>query len=228
MKLMYLLWGPAPDGALHSPAFHERLAAAGATALQVNVCDAEVAAAQLRISTYDEPVAAVVGVWSDADNGPITDVLGTVAERVNGWIVDEREPLATPRPPDGTRYDALANIALLRIPAELSRAQWLHNWQDLHTTVAIETQATFGYVQNTVVAAVTPGPRVDGLVEELFPMDAMTDQHSFWGSGGDDAELQRRAGRMMTSVATFGADRDLDVIPTSRYRYDLTAYSPRD
>ncbi|WP_181063333.1 EthD domain-containing protein [Nocardia nova] len=150
-------------------------------------------------------------------------MLSGVAERINGWIVAEREPLTTARPPDGTRYDALANIALLRIPKELSRAEWLHNWQDRHTTVAIETQATFGYVQNTVVAAVTPGPRVDALVEELFPMDALTDQHAFWGSGGDDAELQRRAGRMMAGVATFGADRDLDVIPTSRYRYDLTA-----
>ncbi len=222
MKLMYLLWGPVSAEALHDPAFHRRLAAAGATALQLNICDADVAAAQLRISSYHEPVAAVVGVWSEADNGPITDVLNTVAERVDGWIVDEREPLPTPRPPDGTRYDALANIALLRIPAELSREQWLRNWHDRHTTVAIETQATFGYVQNTVVAAVTPGQRVDGLVEELFPMAAMTDQHAFWGSDGDDAELRRRAERMMASVATFGADRDLDVIPTSRYRYDLT------
>jgi hypothetical protein len=223
MKLMYALWGPDLAYILHAPDFHRRLAAAGATELQVNIGDADVAAAQLRVSTYDEPVAAIVAVWSEGQNGPITDVLSGVAERINGWIVEEREPLTTARPPDGTRYDALANIALLRIPKELSRAEWLHNWQDRHTTVAIETQATFGYVQNTVVAAVTPGPRVDALVEELFPMDAMTDQHAFWGSGGDEAELQRRAGRMMASVATFGADRDLDVIPTSRYRYDLTA-----
>ncbi|AHH16029.1 hypothetical protein NONO_c12220 [Nocardia nova SH22a] len=221
MKLMYLLWGPRTADALHAPALHRRLAAAGATALQLNVCDADVAAAQLRISTYDEPVAAVAAVWCETDNGPITDALGAVAERVQGWIVEEREPLHTPRPADGTRYDALANIALLRIPDELSREEWLRNWHDRHTTVAIETQATFGYVQNTVVAAVTPGPRVDGLVEELFPMAAITDQHAFWGSGGDTAELRRRAERMMASVATFGADRDLDVIPTSRYRYDL-------
>ncbi|MEV5651493.1 hypothetical protein AB0L57_24860 [Nocardia sp. NPDC052254] len=221
MKLMYLLWGLESADALHAPALHRRLAAAGATDLQINVCDADVAAAQLRINTYDRPVAAVVSVWSEADNGPITEALNTVAERIDGWIVEEREPLHTPRPPDGTRYDALANIALLRIPAELNREQWLRNWHDRHTTVAIETQATFGYVQNTVVAAVTPGPRVDGLVEELFPMAAMTDQHAFWGSDGDAEELRRRGERMMASVATFGADRDLDVIPTSRYRYDL-------
>jgi hypothetical protein len=28
--------------------------------------------------------------------------------------------------------------------------------------------------------------------------------------------------RMMDSVTVFGADRDVDIIPTSRFRYDLT------
>ncbi|GAB2702138.1 hypothetical protein GCM10027089_25270 [Nocardia thraciensis] len=119
------------------------------------------------------------------------------------------------------RCDALANIALLRIPPSIERADWLRHWRDTHTAVAIETQATFGYVQNTVVAAITPGRRVDAVVEELLPMTAMTDQHAFWGSGGDDAELRRRAGRMLDSVNAFGAGQDLDVIPTSRYHYRL-------
>ncbi|WP_454197680.1 hypothetical protein [Nocardia sp. Marseille-Q1738] len=30
--------------------------------------------------------------------------------------------------------------------------------------------------------------------------------------------LARRVGRLMTSVAAFGGDRNLDVVPTSRYR----------
>ena len=84
------------------------------------------------------------------------------------------------------------------------------------------TQATFGYVQNVVVRAVTEdAPRVDALVEELFPSAAMTDMHAFYGSGGDDAELNDRFTRLMTSVARFGADRDLDLVPSSRYVYTL-------
>lgn len=223
MKLIYALWGPDLGSSLHSSELHSRLAAAGATAVQVNLGDADVADARIRMNTYDEPVAAVVSVWSESDNGPITDALNSVSSRINGWIVDEREPLIAPRPPDGARYDAVANIALLRIPEGLDREQWLRHWHDEHTSVAIETQATFGYVQNTVVSAVTPGPRVDGIVEELFPMASMTDWHAFWGSGGDNDELRRRAALMVESTSKFGADRNIDVIPTSRFRYDLTA-----
>ena len=53
-------------------------------------------------------------------------------------------------------------------------------------------------------------------------MDAMTSLHAFYGSGGDDAELQRRLERIMASVTSFGADRNLDSIPTSRYVFDLS------
>jgi len=222
MKLMYALWGSELGEALRSPQLHARLGAGGATELQVNISDADVAAAQLRLTTYDEPIDAIVSVWTDADNGPATEALSSVATRLNGWIVDERVPLTPPLTPSDVRCDAMANIALLRIPANLTREDWRRHWHDTHTAVAIETQATFGYVQNTVVAALTPGARVDALVEELFPMAAMTDPHAFWGSGGDDAELQRRMARMMDSVTAFGADRDVDIIPTSRFRYDLT------
>ena len=91
-----------------------------------------------------------------------------------------------------------------------------------HTPVAIRTQGTFGYVQNVVVRPVTgDAPRVDALVEELFATAAMSDIHAFYGSDGDDAELGRRMTDMMASVARFGADRDLDLVPTSRYAWDL-------
>ncbi|RDI42650.1 hypothetical protein [Nocardia mexicana] len=226
MKLMYALWGSNLDEVLHAQALHEQLASVGAESLQLNISDADVTAAQLRHSTYDNPVAAIVSIWTEADNGPITDALAAVSDGVNGWIVEERVPLEPPPTADGARCDALANIALLRIPPDIERTDWFGHWRDKHTAVAIETQATFGYVQNTVVAAITPGRRVDAVVEELFPMAAMTDQHAFWGSGGDDAELQRRIGRMMDSVNAFGVGQDLDVIPTSRYHYRL-ALSPR-
>ena len=49
----------------------------------------------------------------------------------------------------------------------------------------------------------------------------MHDIHAFYGSEGSDEELGRRMTRLMESVATMGADRDLDVVPTSRYVFDL-------
>ncbi|MFE3291412.1 hypothetical protein [Rhodococcus sp. NPDC059234] len=221
MKLMYALWGSRLADALRSDDLHRELAALGATELQVNIDDAEVAAAQLRLTTYEQPVGAVVSVWTPQAASAVTDVLSSVAERVAGWRVQESAPLPPPASADGVRTDALANIALLRIPAGMDRREWLRRWQDDHTSVAIETQATFGYVQNTVIESLTESAPVDALVEELFPMAAMTDPHAFYGSDGDDGELQRRVMRMMESIGSFGADTDVDVIPTSRYVYNL-------
>ncbi|WP_121253840.1 EthD domain-containing protein [Nocardioides ferulae] len=223
-KRMFVLWGAGLDERLRDGALHARLAERGASRLQVNVDDERVGGQALRITTFEEPVAAVVSVWTPAgppDDG-VAGLVAGVADRVAGWDVEERRPLEPPRVPDGERAEALANVALLRRPAELSREEWLHRWLVDHTPVAIRTQATSGYVQNVVLRAATPdAPRVDALVEELFPPAAAGDLHAFYGSGGDDAELQRRLAEMLASVARFGADRDLDVVATGRYRYEL-------
>jgi hypothetical protein len=111
----------------------------------------------------------------------------------------------------------LANIALLRRPAELDVATWLGRWQLNHTSVAVETQSTFGYTQNWVVRTLTPGaPDIAGIVEELFPIEAISDLHAFFGAA-DDAELQDRLGRMVASTSAFGANQNIDTVPTSRY-----------
>ncbi len=218
-KLMFLLWGERL--LVQDPDWHARLASAGVRRLQVNVDDEPVADA-LRLQTFEEPVRAVVSVWTDAEVADAVAAVEEVAPRVVGWVVDERRPLDPPESADGTRADALANVAILRRPEELGRDEWLARWLEHHTPVAIETQATFGYLQNVAVEPVTPdAPRVDALVEELFPPVAIHDMHAFYGSGGDDAELSRRMTRLMESVATFGADRDLDLVPTSRYLYAL-------
>ena len=60
------------------------------------------------------------------------------------------------------------------------------------------------------------GYDVAGIVEELFPSEALTDVHAFFDAP-DDAELARRMGLMAESTARFGADRTLDLVPTSRY-----------
>ncbi|MFF2551132.1 hypothetical protein ACFVUS_09025 [Nocardia sp. NPDC058058] len=221
MKLMYALWGADLDERLHAAELRHRLADIGATEFQINVRDSDVAAAQVKHSTYDRPIDAIVSVRTRGGHEPVTAALGSVADEVNGWTVDERTPIVPPKVGNGERTDALANFALLRIPAELTRGEWLHRWHDLHTPVAIDTQDTFGYVQNTVLEQITPGKPVDALVEELFPMAAMTSVHAFYGAGDDDAELQRRVTLMMESVVRFGAHQNLDLVPTSRYVYAL-------
>lgn len=218
-KLMFALWGP-DHSALRDGALHAALAEAGVRRLQLNLDDADVAPA-LRIPT-GEPIGAVVSLWTDTDPAAAVGLLDAVAARVAGWRVDEHRRLDPPEVADGVRADALANVAVLRKPAELETAEWLRRWMVEHTPVAIRTQATFGYVQNVVTEPVTAdAPSVSAFVEELFPSAALGDVHAFYGSGGDDAELGRRIETLMASVARIGADRDLDLVPSSRYTYGL-------
>ena len=196
-------------------------AAAGVRRLQLNLDDADVAPA-MRIATGPEFIAAIVTVWADSDAG-VTEALATATTRLAGWEVEERLPIPPPETPDGVRMDALANVAVLKRPDDLARDEWLHRWLVDHTPIAIATQASFGYVQNIVTREVTDDPprRVDALVEELFPSAGMVDPHAFYGSGGDDAELDDRLTRLMASVARIGFDHDIDLVPGSRYVYDL-------
>ncbi|WP_244971022.1 EthD domain-containing protein [Gordonia jinghuaiqii] len=199
----------------------ERCAAAGAARLQINIGDDAVSGA-MRIDELAPPIAAVVTFWAEHIE-PVLDAVGDcIRGTVAAWEVTDRTPLDPPLPADGSRIDALANVAFLRRPADLDRDEWLDRWLGHHTQVAIDTQATFGYVQNIVERALTEDtPQIDAIVEELFPSAAVTDIHAFYGSGGDQAELERRMTLMLNSVARFGADRNLDVVPTSRYDFDL-------
>lgn len=218
---MLALWGDDLS-ALHSPDLHATLAAAGVERLQLNVDDEHVAPA-MRIPTGEAPIGAVISVWTTGPAAVVVSALEAVAERVAGWEVEERRPIDPDETWDGSRRPGLANVAVLRRPDELTQEEWLHRWLVDHTPIAIETQATFGYVQNVVVTAVTPdAPEKHALVEELFPIEGMSDMHAFYGSGGDDAELSRRLELLMGSVTRIGADRDIDLVPTSRYLYALS------
>ena len=218
---MYAAWGDDLPRRLHDDRLHQRLADAGARRLQLNLDDEEVAPA-MRIATGPDHIGAVVSVWAD-DDAEVTKLLAGVTGRLAGWEVDERLPIPPPHSANGARIDALANVAVLQRPADLDREEWLHRWLVDHTPIAIATQATFGYVQNVVTRPVTDDPprQVDALVEELFPSAGMTDMHAFYGSGGDDAELRDRLTRLMTSVARIGFDHDIDLVPGSRYVYEL-------
>lgn len=204
------------------PSVREDLAAAGALRVHINVDDEAVAEAQLRRANGPSPIRAVVSIWTAGQYRTVTRVLRSLDPGVAGWRVDERLPIRPPVVPDGRRADALANFAFLRRPVQLRHEQWLERWIGSHTSVAIQTQATFGYVQNVVGEPVTDGVReVAGIVEELFPMSAMTDWHAHYGSQGDEDELARRMAAMARSCDRFGASRGIDVVPTSRYVFDL-------
>lgn len=192
----------------------------GLPGLAVNVKDSAVRDSLMTLTTLDLPVAGVVTLWTQqyygAEVAAAFEVLSNESDRLAGYLVTESVPLVPPVHLGG-RTPGLANVALLRRPDSLDEATWLRRWHVDHTPVAIATQATFGYVQNTVVRALTAGaPRVDAIVEELFPAAAATDLMAFFGAA-DDADLNDRMRRMVASTAAFGANENVDTVPTSRY-----------
>jgi hypothetical protein len=193
----------------------------GVPGLSVNVRDSVVRESLMTLTTLDPPVAAVVSLWTQQCYGEqakaALHLLARECDRMAAYLVTESVPLPGPASASGTRTAGLANIALLRRPAGLDEATWLDRWQLDHTGVAIATQSTFGYTQNWVVRTLTPdAPGIAGIVEELFPVAAITDLKAFFGAA-DDADLQNRVAQMIASTTAFGANENIDTVPTSRY-----------
>jgi len=193
----------------------------GLPGLTLHVRDAPVRDALLSLTTLVPPVRGMVSLWTDQHYGDqvraALDVLGPQAQEIAAYLVTESVPLRAPDGLPGQRTPGLANIALLRRPADIEEATWLARWLGEHTPVAMDTQSTFGYVQNYVVRSLTPqAPPVSAIVEELFPIEAARSLHAFFGAA-DDADLADRMGRMIASTSAFGANQNIDTVPTGRY-----------
>ena len=189
--------------------------------LIIHVRDAPVRDSLMTLTTLDPPVQALVSLWVQQHYGEqvrrAVDILEPAAEQVAAYLVTESVPMPPPPSPPGQRAAGLANIALLRRPTDMDESMWLTRWHRDHTPVAIATQSTFGYVQNYVVRALTEdAPPVSAIVEELFPIEAAKSLHAFFGAA-DDADLHDRLGKMVASTAAFGANVNIDTVPSGRY-----------
>jgi hypothetical protein len=195
----------------------------GIPGLAVNVRDEPVREAMMTLTTLDPPAAAVISLWTQQYYGAATRAAIALIEAESdlaaAYLVTESVPMPPPDPGDGARTPGLANVALLRRPADLDQPTWLHRWHIGHTQVAIDTQATFGYTQNVVVRALTDdAPPIDAIVEENFPDEAVSDPYAFYGAA-DEADLGQRVQKMVESISRFGAHLNIDTVPTSRYLF---------
>jgi hypothetical protein len=223
-KLIYLAWGVAPAD---KAALATALGTAGARHVRLNLADADVApAAKLRQSALQPAPDALFQVWVDSAiaqfRGPLDEAVGAASTRHAAYLVTESQPLLNTRYPaePGARTAGFAQIAILRKPVRLDTAQWLDAWHNHHTTVAIETQSNFEYLQNVVTRSLTTeAPAIDAIVEECFPSAAMTDPFTFFDAPGDEAKFKRNLARMMESVGRFIDPGTIDVIPTSQYDF---------
>lgn len=215
-KLVYLLLGPPGTvGSDVAAALRDRTAPAlrslGAHTVQVNVTD-PVLGHPFGVEPEDDhdQILAAVSLWVDSAEGiRMASALPDGAPggaAWHGWLVCESEPRPNhthPPAPDG-RVPGFAQLVALSRPGHLSWGEWRHIWQGSHTSVAINTQSTFRYVQNVVFRAVTAGaPAYAAIVEECFPDEAATDLHVFFDSVGDEARLARHMAAMSESCDRF-------------------------
>jgi len=212
-------------GSLRTQLSAKLLALPGVRGLQLNLDDAEVAAAAGIRQTANAPHPdALLQLWLDSAialrRAPVDAAIAAAVAKFDAYLVTESEPLCNQRHPPvpGQRSYGFAQIALLKKPDRLGHADWLAAWHDGHTPVAIETQSTFEYRQNVVVRALTAGARpYDAIVEECFPPEAMSDPQIFFDAAGDAQKFQRNLDRMMASVGRFLDLGTIDVLATSQY-----------
>jgi hypothetical protein len=226
-KLIYLLWRhPQEDAAgwarwLRGPLARD-LAEQGARGLQLNLVDEVVApGAALRLVSRPVPDGFAL-FWMDSANARAgcEERLRASHAAIAGYLVTESLVKdAAPQLPDATgRSWGFSLIGLLQQPPRLTRPQWLDIWLGSHTRVAVETQPTFRYVQNVVARPLTAdAPVLDAVVEEGFPLAALTDPAAFYDAVGDAAKHQANHARMMESCHRFIDFDRIDSLPTSEY-----------
>lgn len=236
-KLVYVVW---KDGAEPDAAFNERLLGpvrarlgdAGVQRLQINVVDATVApGAHLRQQNVRPAPAGLVSFWLNSSHVrlPPESILQEATARIAGYAVTESTvlPIAEAAT-DGARTRGFSQLAFITQPPRLPYEGWREIWLRDQTPVAVETQSNFYYCQHIVNRILTPGAPVwHAIVEECFPIEALTDSQVFFDAVGQPEKFAANLKRMMDNVARFIDTDKIDVILTSQFRFGGWADLPR-
>jgi hypothetical protein len=201
----------------------KRCAEAGARRMAASLVDEHVAdALTARLTHFDPPPAGIFSFWLECsdDRSPCEEALASATARIAGYLVVESVPLVntTHKAPSGERTPGINVVALIERPERLSWEAWIQHWHGHHRQVALETQCTFAYVRNVVVRPLAEGaPPWEGIVEEGFPSEAVTNPMLWYRGEGDPEKLKANMQRMVESCQAF---LDLDRVeshPTSNY-----------
>ena len=227
-KIVYVLWKGESEP-LES--FNHRLVASlsgellalGVEKLQINVMDDAVAAGQhLAFDPVRPAPSAMVSFWLNAahDRPAAERVLERFAPRLAGYAVAESTVLPNVERPDAQgRVRGFSQLAFLFKLPSITREGFLEIWMRDQTRVGVETQDTFYYCQNIVTRVLTPGaPMWDGIVEECYPIEALTDPLVFWKANGSEEVYRANYEREMANVARFLDLPNGSVMITSAYR----------
>lgn len=192
----------------------------GGQNISLNVQDEDVAAGDgVRISTSEPPIRAMISFWleNSDDRQAAEEVLLAESEGLAGYLVAESRPMVYD-PTPGERSRGANLVTRIHKKADISDEEFTERWTVEHRKVAVETQSTFAYVRNAVLRTLVPGtPECDGIVEESFPIEALSNPHVWYDCDNED-EYRRRLQRMMDSVNAFLDLGRLESIPMSEYR----------
>lgn len=190
----------------------------GGRGIIVNVQDEEVAAGT-PVQKRSPGMRAAVSFWLENadDRGAAEAALAGCASGIAGYLVAESRPLIHQTRP-GERSDGMKQVCCVAKKPGLSDQEFYDIWTHDHKIVAVETQSTVGYVRNVIVRPLTEGAPDcwTGIVEETFPIGALTDPLVFYDSK-DQAEFEQRLERMMASVRRFLDDAPMEFTHMSEY-----------
>ena len=226
-KIACVLWKPAgvPDDVFGKGlrAAAPELARLGAMNVRVNAVDEHVAAGTAVRVGKMEPKSGFVTFWlHEADDlrGALFAALSAHASRVVAYLVVESTPLrnTTQLAKSGERTPGFNAVTAIAPKDGISYEEFIHRWHTEHRVVALETQSTFAYVRNEIVRALTPdAPKWAALVEESFPIEALTDQAVWYAAVGSPERLERNRRRMIESCLAFLALDRVESHPMSEY-----------
>ncbi len=220
-KLIYLLWGDAPEG---SDALRDRLVGGlapelielGAERVSVNVDDSGSNCPSPVPTPHGEaPHIAQVSFWLDCydQRAPLEECIDLVGLRFAGYLVTESlytdygdNEWSTERSwPAGARSPAVLTVCLIHRPSGMAYREWIDAWHGVQSPVSARIQPRMRYVRNEVVRGLTDGaPEIDGIVEEAWPSaDHITDPMLFFNAFDDRDVLNANIELMLERVGRF-------------------------
>ncbi|MCH2172523.1 EthD domain-containing protein [Myxococcota bacterium] len=203
-----------------------RLRELGALKLKICAEDNAVAEGQsLRMTPVGPPKSAFVSYWIELaqDRGPIEAVLSEASASLTSFLVVESSPIVNTKhvAAPGERTPGFSQVTCVTAKQDIPYEEFIRIWQEEQRPCAIETQSTFQYVRNEIVRVLTgTPPDWSAIVEEGFPIGALSDPHVFYDAVGDQKKFDANLKRMMDTVERFLQMDATDVTAMSEYVFE--------
>jgi hypothetical protein len=191
-SLVYVVWRPFGLGAgefrqqLMASAV-PRLLESAAAAVRVNVADID-ATFGLPVLYREGTLTALVcaQVETPDQRVEIEEALQPIASKLAGYAVEEDVAKARERRTwtDGERTPGAKLVTLFRKAAQLSHAEFLRHWTEVHTPLALEVHPQWSFVRHVVLEGLSDdAPAYDGIVEEQCrQLEDITDAGRYFGA----------------------------------------------